>query len=160
VFAPKHLFVPVDADVTGDRALAESLVDVAGDLASLLDAKVTLAHIALPVSQPTVPSMDAHGEAYRAMLDVLEARNAAAARTLGELKARVVARGRPCETSLITVAGNVPELIVSSATNAGADLILLATHGRRGVKRVVLGSVAERVAHLTPMPVMLIPPKH
>src|SRR4051812_29847718 len=110
-FAPKHLFVPVDADVTSDGALASILVDAALDLATALDARITLAHVALPVTAPVLPSADSFGEAYRAMVDVLEARNAAAQRKLHELRDRAVQRGRPCAVVLITRAGNIPELL-------------------------------------------------
>lgn len=159
-FHPKHIVVPVDADVTGDRALAEGLVDAAADMASLCDAKLTLVHVALPVATPAVPPIDTFGDAYRAMLDVLEARNAAAGKSLEALKQRVANRGRTCEVRLVTKAGNIPELVVEAATDLGADLLVLTTHGRKGLKRVVLGSIAERTAHLATMPVLLIPPKH
>lgn len=156
-FAPKHLFVPVDADVTGDRQLADQLVDAAADLASAFDARVTLCHVALPVVTSPVPPVDSFGEAYRAMSDVLEARNAAAGRTLTELKERVARRGRPVEVALVTKPGSVPELIVEAAQSAKADLIVMTTHGRKGLKRLVLGSVAERAAHIAGLPVLLLP---
>jgi nucleotide-binding universal stress UspA family protein len=159
-FAPKHLFVPVDADVTGDRELAIDLVDAACDLAARFDAKITLCHVALPIVTSPVPPIDSFGEAYRAMADVLEARNASAGRVLAELKQRAEERGRSAEMLLVTKAGSVPDLIVESAESAGADLIMMATHGRRGLKRLVLGSVAERTAHLANGPVLLLPPKH
>lgn len=158
-FAPKHLFVPVDADVTADRDLANQLVDAAADLASAFDAKITLAHVALPVVTSPVPPVDSFGEAYRAMADVLEARNASASRTLSELKDRVAGRGRPVEVVLVTKAGSVPELLVEAAGEAKADLIVMATHARKGIKRIVLGSVAERTAHISGLPVMLLPPE-
>ncbi len=160
MFAPKHILVPVDADVTGDKLLAEELVDAAADLANKLDARLTLIHVALPAASPAVPPVDTFGEAYRAMLDVVEARNAAAARTLEALKEHAQRGGRNCETHLVTRAGNVPELIIDTAKELGADLIVVATHGRRGIRRVVLGSVAERTAHLSPVPVLLLPPRH
>lgn len=156
-FPPKHLFVPVDADVTADRDLANQLVDAATALASSLDARVTLCHVALPVVTSPVPPVDSFGEAYRAMSDVLEARNAAAGRTLAELKERVAARGRSVDVTLVTKAGSVPDLIVEAAQGAKADLIVMATHGRKGIRRLVLGSVAERTAHLAGLPVLLLP---
>ena len=158
-FAPKHVFVPVDADVTADKELAFALVDAATDLASVLDARVKLAHVALPVTVPALqPPVDNFGGAYRAMVDVLEARNATAQKNLDELKERVTRRGRPCAALLITKPGNIPELLVETAHDNHADVLVLATHARRGLKRVVLGSIAERTAHLAGMPVLLMPP--
>ena len=159
MFAPKHVLVPVDADVSGDKALADGLVDDAADLASAFDARITLVHVALPVSSPAVPP-EAEGPAYRAMLHVLDVRNQAAKRALEALAKRVIARGLTCDSALVTDPGNVPELLLSTAERIGADLVVIATHGRRGMKRVVLGGVAERVAHLAKVPVLLLPPKH
>lgn len=144
----QHLLVPVDTDVTAERELAEQLVDGAADLAKALGAKVTLLHVALPVVEPGVLPIEGYSVAYRAMNDVLEARNAQANRGLASLKERCERRGAATETALVTRGGSVPERIIDAANERGADLIVLATHGRGGVSRLVLGSVAERTAHL------------
>jgi nucleotide-binding universal stress UspA family protein len=49
------------------------------------------------------------------------------------------------------------EQIVDAATETRADLIVLGTHGHGGLKRAVLGSVADRVIRLGPCPVMSVP---
>jgi nucleotide-binding universal stress UspA family protein len=48
------------------------------------------------------------------------------------------------------------ELVVAAATEANADLIVMGTHGRTGVKRLVLGSVAEHVVRHARCPVVTI----
>ncbi len=48
--------------------------------------------------------------------------------------------------------------VVCMAEQSGADLIVMATHGRRGLSRFVLGSVAERVVREAPCPVLIIKP--
>ena len=53
---------------------------------------------------------------------------------------------------------NVPETIVSYAARVGADLITLATHGRSGFRKFVLGSVAEKVLRTSPCAVLVVPP--
>lgn len=53
---------------------------------------------------------------------------------------------------------NVPETIVSFAAGIGADLITLATHGRSGFKKFVLGSVTEKVLRTSPCAVLVVPP--
>lgn len=53
---------------------------------------------------------------------------------------------------------NVPETIVSYAAGIGADLIAIATHGRSGVRKFVLGSVAEKVMRTSPCAVLVVPP--
>ena len=47
-------------------------------------------------------------------------------------------------------------LILDVATEQGCDLIVMGTHGRRGLPRLVLGSVAEKVVRLSPVPVLTV----
>jgi nucleotide-binding universal stress UspA family protein len=158
VFSPKHILVPVDADPTGDRALAERLVDDAVAFARLVDGRLTLLHVALPLVSPMSPPADLISEAYRAMLDVVEARNAASGRLLKELAERAERVGVGAHTMVSTRPGSIAETIADIAKEEHADLIMMTTHGRRGVRRVLLGSVAERTAHLAHVPVLLLPP--
>lgn len=51
---------------------------------------------------------------------------------------------------------NPAEAIVEAARRCGADVIVMGSHGRRGVARVMLGSVAGKVLMLTDLPVMII----
>jgi universal stress protein A len=55
--------------------------------------------------------------------------------------------------------GVAPEGIVEAATEVQADLIVIGTHGRTGLTRLVIGSVAERVVRLAPCPVLCIKPR-
>jgi nucleotide-binding universal stress UspA family protein len=52
---------------------------------------------------------------------------------------------------------DVPTLVLNAAKAAGADLIVMGTHGRRGFQRLILGSVAERCVRQSTLPVLLIP---
>jgi nucleotide-binding universal stress UspA family protein len=54
--------------------------------------------------------------------------------------------------------GDAAEEIVSYAKQRAVDLIVLGTHGRTGVTRALLGSVAERVVRTAPCPVLTVPP--
>ena len=53
--------------------------------------------------------------------------------------------------------GRVADTIVQQAKRLRADLIVMGTHGRRGVSRVLLGSDAELVVRHSPVPVLLVP---
>jgi nucleotide-binding universal stress UspA family protein len=65
--------------------------------------------------------------------------------------------GVAVETVLLGARGNrVADLIVKQAKKWHADLIVLGTHGRRGVARVLMGSDAEIVVRETPVPVLLV----
>ncbi len=64
-------------------------------------------------------------------------------------------REKGYEVKIEVLPGEVVETIVETARN-GCDLIIMATHGRTGLRRVLLGSVAEGVLHRAPCPVLLI----
>ncbi len=51
---------------------------------------------------------------------------------------------------------DVVTAIAQEATRWGADLVVLGTHGRRGVQRALLGSVAEEFMRVTPVPMLLV----
>ena len=55
-----------------------------------------------------------------------------------------------------SLGGAAADTILSEAKKSGADLIVMGTHGRRGLRHVVLGSVAERVVHRSRVPVLLV----
>ncbi len=57
------------------------------------------------------------------------------------------------------VSGDAAEAIVNLSQSEGADLIVMATHGRQGLNRLLFGSVAEKVVKTSPIPVMTIRPQ-
>jgi len=76
---------------------------------------------------------------------------------LKDAEARVREHGLEPQSALLdTVAGHTADLIVEAARNWGADLIVMGTHGRRGWRRLVLGSDAEMVLRKSPVPVLLV----
>lgn len=81
---------------------------------------------------------------------------------LNELVARrrtsfEAAHGRPApKVTIHSEQGDPAEQLVRAAAELDADLIMLGTHGRTGIKRILLGSVAERVVRLAGCPVFVI----
>ena len=76
-------------------------------------------------------------------------------------KAEAEARtaGVPVESKLIvidTMDHNIPEMIAANASAWPADLIVICTHGRRGLSHLLLGSVAEGIVRVATIPVLLI----
>jgi nucleotide-binding universal stress UspA family protein len=66
-------------------------------------------------------------------------------------------QGVEVETKLVeTPGGSVGPMIVEQAEQWPADLMVLGTHGRRGIRRLVMGSDAEYVVRTTPVPVLLV----
>lgn len=156
-FSPKKVLVPVDVDPMADRMLAERLVDDACAFAKVHGASLVLLHVAVPLMTPMAAPLDVVSSSYRAMLDVAEARNATCGRTLGALEERARGAGVQATSLMTTRPGSVPAVIAEIAGEE-ADMVMMTTHARRGLRRAVLGSVAERTAHLCRVPVLLLPP--
>jgi nucleotide-binding universal stress UspA family protein len=74
---------------------------------------------------------------------------------LGKIKARLEQRGYT--VSLEAVPGEVVSTIVEEAARDHFEVIVMATHGRTGFSKLVLGSVAEGVLHKSTCPVLLVP---
>lgn len=143
----RRILVPVDGSGTSDRALAEAI-----RLARLSGGQLRLLHVvdALSVSltpESLMPANPAFHDMLREGGRVILARALQAARDAGV----------PADTVLLdALALRVSPLIVDEAAHWGADLIVVGTHGRRGVQRVLLGSDAEQVVRLSPVPVLLV----
>lgn len=65
--------------------------------------------------------------------------------------------GEPRVVEILAPGIDVAERILEEARAAHSDLVVMGTHGRRGFRRLVLGSVAERFARISCCPVLLIP---
>lgn len=76
--------------------------------------------------------------------------------SLEPFQARFVEAGIPCETA--SAEGDPAERILDHARAHGFDLVAMATHGLSGMRRLLLGSVAEAVLHNAPCPVLLTRP--
>lgn len=96
-----------------------------------------------------IPGIDAYSEPNLATPVELAARSA-----MSECVERLCAQG--VSASGMLGLGPACELILRVAGELDADLIVVGTHGRRGLKRLVLGSVAERVVRLARAPVLTV----
>ena len=61
-------------------------------------------------------------------------------------------------TKTTAVAGDASEEIVNYIEERHIDLVIMGTHGRKGMDKIVFGSVAERVVKTSPVPVMVVNP--
>lgn len=79
---------------------------------------------------------------------------------LNRIRQEMAVRGQSVETHLLDLTrqqGNsIPEAVLTEADTWGADLIVLGTHGRRGFRRLLLGSVAEHIVRMANRPVLLV----
>jgi nucleotide-binding universal stress UspA family protein len=143
------ILVPVDGSPTSDRGLQEAV-----KLAKLTGARLRLVHVVDQFIYAT--DMSGFGTMTADLIPLLRK---AGEKILETAKARVEASGVPVDTALFdSFAGRVCDLVVAEAMNWHADLIVLGTHGRRGVGRVFMGSDAEQIVRLAPTPVLLVRP--
>jgi universal stress protein A len=114
-------------------------------LARTLQAKLTLLHVIEPLVVGSVETMPAP------FLQDLEDKITQA---MLSYHARVAAAGLSCD---YTVGHGVPfQVIIDTARTAHIDLIIMGTHGRTGLRHVLIGSVAECVVRLAPCPVLVV----
>jgi nucleotide-binding universal stress UspA family protein len=127
------------------------------DLARANRARLTLVHVystVIPVYSTVIPLMG-EGYATAQVYDKwLAGVRADAQRRLGRLVAQ--AKGRGVRAKGLVLGGIPHERIVRAARSTRADLIVLGTHGRTGLGRMFLGSVAARVVTLAPCPVLTV----
>jgi nucleotide-binding universal stress UspA family protein len=90
-------------------------------------------------------------------VDVVESLRERGKTILAESAALVRKQGLEPETVLLeSIGGPAADLIIAQARDFHADLIVMGTHGRRGVRRLALGSDAEQVVRLSSVPVLLV----
>lgn len=143
----QRILVPLDGGPTSRKGLSEAI-----RLATLTHGRLRLMHCIDGLSFSLV--MDAYAGTAGEWLAELRT---AGSKLLDEAKLAASAAGVAAETVLFDdVEGPVADRVVREATSWPADLIVLGTHGRRGVGRMVMGSSAEQILRTAPVPVLLI----
>lgn len=141
----KHILVPVDGSATSLLA-----VNKAAALAKAFDSAVTAVYVLDPYPFTGVGADFAYGQAQ-----YLNAATSEANKALEE--AQKIMQEAGVSAKIIVGEGHaVHEGIARVAENVGADLIVMGSHGRRGLEKLVLGSVAQRVLQAARMPVLVV----
>jgi nucleotide-binding universal stress UspA family protein len=142
--SPKRILLATDLTPASRPAFDEAL-----RVADRRDAELILAHAyQLPnLGQPVALA----GEAYDAMDRQLRE---SAGRQMEKLV--LDARQRKVRARALVVFGDPYEAITKAAADEGVDLVIMGTHGRKGVARFFLGSVASRVISTAPCPVLTV----
>ena len=143
----QRILVPVDGSSTASRGLVE-----ATHLAKLTGARLRLAHVIDELSFAL--SMDAYAGYAGSWLEELRGN----ARKLLE-DGRAMAAQEGVETDVVLLdsfRGTVHDQVIAEAQSWKADLIVIGTHGRRGIGRWVMGSSAEHILRMSPVPVLLV----
>lgn len=147
----KRILVPVDGSPTSAKGLKEAIKLAQGDKGGGR-AKLRLLYVVEEYAAFAAPEVGAN------VGPLLDAIKAAGRKTLARIERSARAAGAHPETVLVeNFGGRVADAIVEQAKRWRADLIVMGTHGRRGVKRVLLGSDADLVVRYSPVPVLLVP---
>lgn len=145
----RRVLVPLDGSSESEGAL-----DPARELCRVYDAACTLARVV-----ESLASVEATwvGNPFEATDEQLEEARRMAEAELDAVCERLRSEGFAPER-MARLAAHVAEGILECARDAGADLIAIATHGRSGLPRLTLGSVADKVIRAADCPVLVVPP--
>ena len=141
----KHILVPVDGSPTSQLA-----IDKAVGLAKAFGSAVTVIYVIDPYPFTGVGTDYAYGQAQ-----YLNAATAEANEAIKGAKQAFEAAGISVATVLVE-GHAVYKGILQTTQSSGADLIVIGSHGRRGIEKLVLGSVAQRVLSHAHVPVLVV----
>lgn len=142
----QHLLIPLDGSHRAEEALP-----YAAALAERFSSRLTLLQVIGPVlweAEMRAELPDAEAQLQQRELD-------SATSYLRQKEAELAGQGLAVNALVLSHA-SVPDAILATAVNEGADAIVMCTHGLSGLRRLLLGSVAEQVMRRSTVPVVLI----
>lgn len=139
----KRILVPVDGSPTSIRGLDEAI-----GLARQSGGTIRLVHV---LDRIIFAGGETHtGDVFGMLREVGE-------QVLQKMKEHAAAAGMEVSTYLSEVQpGRVCDVVAEQAKAFNADLIVVGTHGRHGVSRLFVGSDAEQIVRVAPVPVLLV----
>lgn len=169
----KTILVPLDGSIFSERALP-----LAGELARALDARLVLVCVAGPdtsleqrlteVDRRAIAEQyaDVHEEDHLLSTDPRRVEHtqqqvravAEAELYLEEIQRRIATTG--CQVEMAVPYGDPVEGILTEIELRAAGLVVMSTHGRAGLSRLMAGSVAQALVARATIPVVLVPPEH
>lgn len=141
----KHILIPTDGSPLSEEALRQGIA-----FAKSIDARVTIVTVSRPFHAIAAEPLMVTDTAEQYVKDC----DARAAKYLSAAKTLAGAAGVPCET--VHVVNDHPyAAIIQTATDLGCDLIFMASHGRKGVAALVLGSETTKVLTHSRIPTLV-----
>jgi len=141
----KHILVPVDGSPTSMLAVTKAV-----GLATAFGSTVTAIYVIDPYPFTGVGADFAYGQAQYISAATAEANDAIKA-----AREQLEAAGVVVQTQIVE--SHTPwRGILDTVTAVGADLVVMGSHGRRGLEKIVLGSVAQRVLQHAHLPVLVV----
>ena len=145
----KHVFVAIDGSSTANRALDEAIA-----MAQVFKARLCITFVA------DEADLMQHGMGLGSFINVdkiKEEIRIGANEMLDDAVARATAAGCPTERMLIESANRrVAEAIAEAAQSWGADLLVVGAHGGGGIKRLLVGSVAESLTRISQVSLLVV----
>lgn len=148
----KHILLPTDGSKLSNKGVKETI-----KLARALRAKITAVHVVGNYHQYMHDQEDGFMiPEILALRNDFEDRAAARAKAiLGPVKAAASKAGVKCDTVVAT--SDLPyEMIIKQAKKSKCDLIMMASHGRSGLKGILLGSETAKVLAHSKIPVLVV----
>ena len=142
---PKTILVPIDFGESSEHA-----VTYAAELAKALGAEIVLMHAW------DVPVVGFPDGAFVATPELATQVTEAAQHGLD--RARMLIDGQGVTIRGVLKQGPTDAMILDAAKEESAGMIVMGTHGRTGIQRVLLGSVAEKLVRTSPIPVLTVHP--
>lgn len=137
---PTRILVPTDFSAASNRAIS-----LAKKMASQFDAEIHLLHVRVLLDDPSVDSE---------ILDKIEQILTTSEPVTQHVLASVGSNSHTAILTHIERGTAAAPVIIEAITEYGCDLVIMGTHGKRGLKRLLTGSVAQEVVHHSPIPVL------
>ncbi|MES2631744.1 MAG: universal stress protein [Pseudomonadota bacterium] len=142
-----RILVPFDGSAASSRALDEAIA-----LGEVSGSRLRIVHV-----MDELTWTNGFEPAVALMRDIVPRMREAGEKLLAGACARAAKKQVLAEGALIIgVTGRICELVASEATGWNADLIVVGTHARHGVDRLLMGSDAEQIVRHAPVPVLLV----
>lgn len=138
----KNILVPTDFGDASERAR-----QIATEIAAKFGARLTLAHF---WEVPAYPYLGSLYASWDFVTPVGQAAEQQLSKTLAEVRLRI------SDATSICRMGSPWQEILRVIDEAHADLVVMGTHGRKGIARALLGSVAEKLVRTSPVPVLTV----
>ncbi len=143
----KHILVAIDGSPTSDKALDEAI-----RLARSGGARLLVLHVV-----DELDYVKGFESAMNYVNEIVPLMREAGKKLLAHARQKALDQGVNADRVLLAGdAGRVSEHVNEQARLAGADLIVVGSHGRRGVGRVLLGSDAEQIVRHATLPVLIV----
>jgi nucleotide-binding universal stress UspA family protein len=141
-----RILVPIDGSATSMRGLTEAI-----KLATALQARVRVVHVINELLADYTLAPSVYYE------KVIEAEREVGKKTLANAQAHARELGYDVEVELLeTIGARASTMIIEAAKRWDAEIIVMGTHGRRGLRRLAIGSDAEMVLRSAPVPVLMV----